>query len=240
VFLWSSSLIFEKQKCFFIGIPKNATHTVYSIINELPSDIQQSAIAKEANNGRCRGILESPDYDFKKHGHISYRQWKQYLKLNPQYKDFFTFSIVRNPYARAVSIFRHHWDGAHEPRPINFKHWAYNFYENLRMPIQKEGLFSLCKDINYMHKWGTQTEYLINDKTQNISVDFIARLENLESDWNKFIEINALWPTFKPDYKINSKKKIDFFSLYDKETEELVYKIFKYDFHLLGYERYEL
>jgi hypothetical protein len=239
-FLWSSNLIFEKQNCFFIGIPKNATHTVYSIMNGFPPDIEQPVIAKEANNGRCRGIIQFLNYDFKKHGHISYRQWKQYLKLNPHYKDFFTFSVIRNPYERAFSIFRHDWIHSFDPEPDHFKAWANNFYRNLRKPIQKIGLFGPSKDINYMHKWGTQTEYLIDDKKQNISVDFIARLEHLESDWNRFVEINPLWPKFKPNYKINSKEKVNHHSFYDDETEELVYKIFKYDFHLLGYERYEL
>ena len=82
----------------------------------------------------------------------------------------------------------------------------------MKKPIQKVGLFGSRKDINYMHRWGSQIEYLIDDKKQNISVDFIARLEHLESDWDRFVKINPLWPKFKPDYKINSKEKVNYHS----------------------------
>jgi hypothetical protein len=215
-------MIFEKEECFFAGIPKNGTHTVFAIVKNIEDKMQ---ITKRANYGRMsdeettRDYADKP-YSFFRHGHMTIKQWINIKKRTKKYKNYTTFSIIRNPYERAVSIFRHYCI-INNRTDVNIKH----FDNWLKSRASKT-----------IYDWGTQSEFLVNELGE-INVDCLAKLESLNIGWEEYRQINSKWPAFKPGFALNSKHGINIKQFYNTYTEELVYKIYKEDFKLLGYGR---
>ena len=236
-------MVFENYKCFMVGIPKNGTHTAFGILKNIEMQKNmQTVIAQSANHGRMESNFLTRNgrpYDIHSHGHITYRQWEAIRNKSLNYKDFFTFSIIRNPYNRMVSIWRH--KSANPTRlatPSRFQKFVNDFYNQL--PIEKGPWNGLRKDTELLHNFGTQSEFLIN-KSGLIELDHLIRLENIEEDWNSFRKIIPSWPLFPEGYKINNKPPIDYREMYNSETvERQVYTMFQEDFEKLGYKRYEL
>jgi len=234
---------------------------MYGMINELPlGDAIEDVIRSGANEGRLddssflgSGAMGSSfrdnsiyKYDFCTHGHFTYRQWLKYLEITrtddrfSKYQDFMTFSFVRNPYDRMVSIWRAHYGGSYPhslPAPLRFREFC------IRHIAPYAGTESgFCFTNGLMYRFLTQTDFLVDDAGQ-IGVDFVGRIENLKDDYEKLRDLNPSLPNFNEGYHLNKSEREHRLTLdyqhyyYDKDIKEMIYDIFEEDFINFGYEK---
>jgi hypothetical protein len=139
-----------------------------------------------------------------------YHDWK----IPEELTGHFIFTVVRNPYVRAVSGWKH-WSRG---QGVDFNEWTQRFVRPLNKVIFPKG-----------KHWKRQTEIL--DK---ISSDVhLIRYENLEEDLNSlsFIDNIVLPSIGVQDYG-------DWRTHYTPEIEARVYRACREDFYRLGYKRW--
>lgn len=138
------------------------------------------------------------------------------------YKDSFIFTSVRNPYSRAVSMYKHRswWSSTK-----SFKDFCY--------AIKKEEYPSDCA------KWhsSTLTEHIF-DKDNNLKVDYVIKLENIQEDFNTVcdkIEI-ARGRLAHLNKRVKWDKRKHYTEHYDDEKREIIAEKYAKDIEHFGYE----
>ena len=132
------------------------------------------------------------------------------------YKENFTFSSVRNPYSRAVSMYKHpSWKSVK-----TFKQFCGSIKKNLYPSEAAE--------------WHTSslTEHLVDKDT--LKVDFVIKLENFQQDFNMVCDKIGI-PHTKLPHKNRSKHK-PYTEYYDDETRQIVSEKYARDIEYFGYE----
>tara|TARA_R100000329_G_C7582139_1_gene206266 strand:+ start:288 stop:1016 length:729 start_codon:yes stop_codon:yes gene_type:complete len=180
-------------------------------------------IAVNSNHGRLNEKNEK-NYKFDEHGHFTVRDYNKFLLKRPECKNFFKFSFIRNPYDRFLST----W------------HWRHNLDECLECGRSMTadtlrvffGYKQCCKNY-YVNFWGSQTEFLVDESGQ-IKLDFIGRLENFESDYEKMRLMHDKFPKLKKQLHLNSSSRdvVEFATF-----KEEIYELYKDDFKNLGYKK---
>lgn len=135
-----------------------------------------------------------------------------------QYDNYFKFSFVRNPWARAYSWYRNVMrDQSHLKK----------------MGISKElSLYDFVESFKYKTVLRAQT-FWIKNYAGDIPLDFIGRFENLTSDFNsvcKFINIKP----FDLPHELKSSNNL-YQNAYDSKTKDLISKLYKEEIKLFGY-----
>lgn len=146
------------------------------------------------------------------------------------WNNFFKFSIVRNPWDRAISYF--FWDKRQDAaiRPRK------RFYHYLGVPFNE---FEIVKNqFSEFIKSGTLENndrfYIIDDK---LCIDSVIHYENLEDDFNTICEKIGLATSSLPHLKSGIRKGRRHYSeYYDDETIEIVAELHKNDMRFFGYE----
>ena len=140
-------------------------------------------------------------------------------------KKYFTFTFVRNPWDRMVSYYK-----------FRIKRWnMFNHGESF-----KEWIRFLCSDevqkIKAYHfnlAIKNQHEFLVSESNE-ISVDFIGRFENLQEDFNIICDKIGIARRELP-HKNKTKHK-HYTEYYDDETREIVAEKYAKDIEYLNYE----
>lgn len=222
-------MIDHKRKFIFLHIPKCAGTSIGNlIINEFKYNKKELPLFK----------------DFNYFYYDSYRI--HYDNLNKHIlKNYFVFTIVRNPYNRFVSEYKYNeeldiddfdyycenfekiWDKKyHKIEKLNdvpnknYIEIANNFYNNIHRISQT----------NFLN--GSYTDYL--DKTKYINK--IIKFENLSNEI-KFIYSKLGIKNFKIEHHNSSNikkfehKKVNL----SKKNKEIIYNIYKEDFSNFGY-----
>lgn len=150
------------------------------------------------------------------------------------------FSIVRNPYARVLSSF-YHFDTTHTNL---FEKTALGFERFVRTKLKRQiGSYKTITNFPFMHDFNLHPHFIpqsffLEDKNGEIKVDFIGKLENINSDWEEIRKIT------KTDKNIPFLNK----SLYDYNIEDhylsndvvsIVNEFYESDFRLFGYDKDE-
>lgn len=151
---------------------------------------------------------------------------------NYQKNSIKTLSVVRNPYDRLVSAYfflkqggmnKYKADGVMSDYiNNNFK----DFDSFVRFYISHERFGE------YPH-FLSQVSFLKNRKGK-IDIDYIAKLESLESDINEFC--NKYNENIELMH-INMSERKSYDEYYTEELKEIVYEKYKEDFELLGYSK---
>ena len=132
------------------------------------------------------------------------------------YNKSFVFTTIRNPYSRAVSMYKHSsWSSA-------------KTFKDFCNAIKKEKYPSMAA------KWHNSTiaEHIIsNDK---LKVDFVVRLENLQQDFNIVCDKIGIPHKELPHY--NKSKHKYYTEYYDEETKEIVAEKYAKDIEYFNYE----
>jgi hypothetical protein len=206
--------ISHKHKVVFVHIPKTGGTSIESALGILGIDNKGSSKPnKDILFGKYKG---------KALQHLSIREIKK-IKNTPS--DYFTFSFVRNPYDRIVSEF--FW----RRQTIGIINKNMTFKEFLFKIVIPKRERMLSYDLRDDHFYD-QLDFL-TDENGEIIVDFIGRFENLENDFNKVCQICKI--NTKLPLILKSQRK-DYKFYYDKETIDIVTKLYKKDIKTFNYK----
>ena len=160
----------------------------------------------------------------------------QVINLYPHY---FTFTFVRNPFDRFVSIWKYSKIGQslyydRLIKGLTLKSYARNILENKNKYLSKFDKYHSIKQTQFILDYHPNSFFGVPRKT-NANCDYIGRFENLDNDFAEVCRILNIRETKLP--KINdSKSRRHYSAYYDDETRQMVEEIYKEDLEYLGYE----
>lgn len=149
--------------------------------------------------------------------------------------EFFKFSIIRNPWSRAVSFYNH----------VKYKEYDYfvnklnsvefpNYIKDSRQLTFKEFVFKRFK-----HDFNSEVvtkPYMCLYK--EFSLDYIIRLEHLKQDFSSIRDRLHIDSNIDIPHLHNSDKyveRVDYKQYYDEETKNFIETLFKWDIETFDY-----
>lgn len=134
--------------------------------------------------------------------------------------NMYKFSFVRNPWDRAVSLYKYRMLRGKIDQKTSFKQWAEEMFSD-------PSLISKRKRVNV-----PQTHWLVDEEGE-IIVDFIGRFENFDADFNrlcKIINVKATLP------HLNKTQHKHYSYYYDDKTRNIIENYFKEDIDTFNYK----
>lgn len=197
----SSISLMAQRSCIFVHIPKCAGNS-----------IEKSLFGKSL--GR----------------HLSI--WHYQMIFGPsEFRSFFKFTVVRNPWDRLVSAFFFLKEGGLNKHD---KTWAeknlsnYSCFEDFVKKWVSE------KNIKSWIHFKNQTSFIFSGNS--ISVDCIIRMEELEKDFPNLCAILGVQRSSIRKENIRSNRRKDYRFYYNDATREIVEKVYKDDIVNFGYD----
>ena len=160
------------------------------------------------------------------YSHYDWNDLKVIMKK--KFHNYFSFSIVRNPWDRCLSAYEFLKIGGYNADDKMFYEKYLACYNNFEDFI-KNGL-NKQKVLNGLH-FIPQSNFIFS-ADDKCMVDYILRFETIESDYN-FIK-NKLGGSDLLKYKIN-RTDHNYNKFYDKEMKHIVSKLYNRDIRLLKY-----
>lgn len=226
----NQAMISHEQKFIFIHIPKTAGTSVektFELFKDLSKARQDHRTIREIQPlaSAISGLRSTEDAKL-----LARRGRDQYRRLigqnldtvnAAQYKEYFKFTIVRNPWARAASWYQNVMRGRAQLRNS--------------LKIDSDCTFATFID-KHPHQWGLKPQlYWLKDSASQIPMDFIGRFENLQADFDTICK--QLDVEVKPLSKMLTKgTRTPYKDLYDSETEKKVRKMYEEEIELFKYK----
>jgi hypothetical protein len=208
----------HKHKFVFISIPKTGSTSARSMLEDY-SDITDKEIMER----------NSP-YDH----HMVADDLKKYFDTNEwNWDDYFKFTVVRNPWAREVSLYEYMRNYKHEWEKGNriSKQYYYECCETLKKhPTFKDYITGQVayRGVNYVY------ERYYTDKDGNDLLDFIGRCEDMSENID-FVCDKLQIPKIDVEYKNKTKHK-PYIEYYDDVTKQIVAEKFQKAIERFGYK----
>ena len=193
-------VISDKHKYFFCSMPKAGTHLLYHLLTKYFDGIRLPH-DKSWHHTIAKGIIPAA------------------------YKDYYKFSIVTNPFRRAVSCWK---PLAHEPLYAKQRGWA-----------EKLGGKSFLQYTRFI-KQSDMKHFLIASQSRlfgSLKFDKILHLDNIQEEFNTlpFIQKKIEVPVI---FSLNKfKNKDDWKKLYSPEAVFNVLTAWGEDFDKFNYEK---
>lgn len=202
-------MISHKLEFIYIHIPKTGGDSLSFFLRNHVDDIIK--IGKNGKGIDAWCVLTGKGI---KHKTIDY--YKDLYK--DKIKNYFKFTIVRNPYDRILSFYL--WSkGFNANRNFDYKNDfdKKDFIEFINRKCSKKKTFQyeFVDDDFYIVKY----ENMIDDLKQIQCLKNIVNFDNL------------------PRMNTSINSKLNYEDVFDDETKELIYSKFKKDFELFGYEK---
>ncbi|MBC9798669.1 sulfotransferase family 2 domain-containing protein [Sinomicrobium weinanense] len=158
--------------------------------------------------------------------HIFYYETKECKsKIYP------SFSVIRNPWERAVSSFFYLNNGGLNKYDLRDKQrYIQKYNGDFKAFIKNEFVSNkVYEQLHFIpqYKW-------ITDLNGNIVIGSILKYESLNNDFNDFLQKNNRRPVTIPI--INGSKHVHYPQYYDKETIEIIRNVYQQDIILFDYE----
>ena len=232
----------HKNKLLFIHIPKTAGKSIsLAIFGKAwkPSLGQRNIFNRAAKLFQI--FSASKVSKLLLHGTVDYSFASQHMTLlelrslgfldNKYFKDYVSFSVVRNPYTRIRSTINHLFQKIIKPK---LGKSSITSEEDLIKAIEI-WQDSNPSDHNQRALKKSNVDFLLN-KYGEISVDHILKFENLNYEWGKFVKNQKLHCSFKLKHITNKSTNL-IFPPFEKESARLVSELYKEDFELLNYDK---
>lgn len=203
-------MISHIHRCIFVHIPKCGGTSIEDVIWPEPrnaSDLWMGFVSKYKNKYQTGGLQ-----------HLLAKQIREEVG-EKVFNEYFKFTIVRNPWDKAISQFFYmrqrpdlrDYIGMKEEDP---------FKEYLQLTAKK------------LHvQWEKQHKFFQDDNGKMI-VDYVGRLERMEQDAANIFErigIKAQIP------HVNATRHHHYSEYYDDESREMVGEMYKEDIEILQY-----
>ena len=188
----------HKNKWLYIAPPKTGSETLRGVLDKYTN---------------IMGVGPKEDKkEFPPYTHATAHDLQICFKAQGwDWNEYFKFSVARNPWSRAVSIYK------------------YGIQQNRLEDIPfKEAVKTWNK---YMSHWPCYDYHF--DKQGNQIVDFILKLENLQEDFDVVCDKIGIPRQQLPH--VNKTKHKHYTEYYDDETREIVAEKFKKDVEQYGY-----
>jgi hypothetical protein len=141
-----------------------------------------------------------------------------YTVNNKEYANYFKFTMIRNPWARAYSWYKNVLREEVFIQQYNISN-EISLYDFLRLNIGKDAL-------------RPQTFWLKNFNGQ-ISIDYIGRFENLSDDFERACRIMQITPVPLP-YEVKGDS-VSYRDVYDDRSVDLVKKFYQEEIAIFDY-----
>jgi hypothetical protein len=163
-------------------------------------------------------------------GHPSAITYRKVFKNN--FKLYFKFCFVRNPYDRLYSAYNFMKKGGLHQTDANWADKHINRFKNFEeFVLNWVNIKNIQKGIHFK----PQT-YFICNKNGELLVDFVGKMEQIEEDFNYIA--NKLSVTTKLEkFNVSNLNKININDVYNKKMKEIVYEVYKSDFDTLLYDK---
>ncbi|WMI68460.1 sulfotransferase family 2 domain-containing protein [Mangrovimonas sp. YM274] len=213
-------MISHKHKCIFIHIPKTAGSSVNYHLN-----------------GGLKLDWKIPNYEFlygwcpKRRIHLQHATAKQMLEFGlvteDQWKDYFKFTFVRNPWDRAYS------DYLWVKQDVKIKG---SFEDFLLKQNNFEGVLRDNSDKIYRgDHLMPQTDFFDFKENESYTLDMVGRFENFKMDFDKIKSILKI-NSNKEYFEKRNNKKLSYYDFYSRSQIKLVRSIYGKDIELLNYK----
>ena len=207
-------MISHEHKFIFIHIPKTAGTSVENLFFSAAERVLHPSTPAELQI--CRSTLFGQDVNKKYLQHLTAEEIKHSPYITPEYfKNYFTFTFVRNPWDRAVSEWK--WRTASNPKSAHL-----SLEEFLNKVARKR------EDAHDMSQYS-----FIYDKNQHKLVKFIGRFEKLQEDFLHICKQIKHPPTELPH--ANKTERKPYQEYYNTYSKELVGELFKEDIKIFNY-----
>ena len=148
---------------------------------------------------------------------------KQLINKRSNADEYFKFSFVRNPYARAVSKYFHHVKLKHQrfdPPEANAHKMTFDEW------VKQGGLSKMKTQYNYIYH-----------ENKNLC-DFVGRFENINEDFETVRErFDYMLPlSHYNNNKTDNYDKDEFMKYYGEESLKIVNRLFHIDFTAFNYD----
>lgn len=201
-------MIDRHNKFIFSHIPKNAGQSIEKALGIS----NYRSVNYESLIGPCRDLEKFPYQPFFLQ-HLTLSEFKKYFQI--KIEEYFCFSVIRNPWSRAVSSF------VHEKKHHASKIKNCSFLEFLKNPQHVDPSHSLL-----------QHEFLFEGEKKLF--DFLIKFENLQEDFNKVCQILNIPKKILP--KENSGNKKHYKEYYNSESFDIVSEKFSKDIETFNYK----
>jgi len=223
-------MISHKYQCIFIHIPKCAGTSIESVMGHLDDfdgrhgqdhrsiRVIQQPLFKSSSVSSMENISE-----LLRRGKIHYinkekNARNEYKLTEKQYRDYYKFTIVRNPWARAYSWYKNVMRDEIHLKKLNITNdTSFNVF------LKKFAGKGLLK---------TQL-YWIKDFEGNVPMDYIARFENLSEDISNIFRNLGLDNLSLP-HKLKGAED-DYRNFYDEESIAIIEGVYGDEIALFGY-----
>lgn len=211
-------MISHKYKCIFIHIPKCAGSSIFRFLN--PNIVLDWKV---------------PNYDVlfgwcpKRKLHLQHATAKQLLETElineKQWATYFKFSIVRNPWDRALSDY--YWIQKDRKIKGSFKDFI----------LKRDVFEKFLTDDNSMHYRGDhllqQSDFF--DVEGQYALDYVGRFENLQKDIETMSKIIGVDSEFKQHEKKSNKAYRHYSIFYTNSNKQLIQNVYNEDIERFEY-----
>ena len=199
-------MISHKHKFIFVHIPKTGGRSIEKLLRKSSEDL-------EFDDGWNQDLSA----------------WQQHLSIQsilnnrPSCKNYFKFSVVRNPWDRLVSCY--------------FYFERHGIFGNFKDFLNESGLY-----LNNFPKFNGQLGCMEHRSlmfdflscNQKINMDFTGRFENLQEDFNVVCDKIGIPQQELPH--ANKSKHKHYTEYYNDETRQIVAEKYAKDIEYFGYE----